>query len=325
MTNLKLIDLFSGIGGIRLGFERASNQQIQTVFSCEIDPKASLTYKENFNEDPIGDITKINAKKLPPFDVLVAGFPCQAFSIAGKRLGFEDTRGTLFFDVARIIKAHKPSVVFLENVKGLTNHNKGNTFKVILTTLEELGYSVHWKILNAKNFGLPQKRERIYIVAFNKKKVKNYSKFQFPELAKENISLDKILEKNVDIKCFISNRYWNTLKKHKERHAKKGNGFGYEIIPNDGIANTIVVGGMGRERNLIIDKTKPTNKLNIKKDINSEQVRSMTVREWARLQGYPDSFTFPVSNSSAYKQLGNSVAVNVIEAIAREIIKLMKN
>jgi DNA (cytosine-5)-methyltransferase 1 len=326
MTNkkLKMIDLFAGLGGIRLGFEKASDNLIETVFVSEIDKKACETYGANHGDQPSGDLTKIVESDIPAFDILGGGFPCQSFSIAGKRLGFEDTRGTLFFDVARIIKHHQPSVVFLENVKGLTNHDKGQTFKIIINSLEELGYTVFWKILNAKNYGLPQKRERIYIIAFNKEKVTNAEAFVFPEHSPVEPTINSILEKNVDLRCFISNQYWDTLKKHKARHAKKGNGFGYEIIKKNNIANTIVVGGMGRERNLVIDKSKPTNKENIKKDINSENVRMMTVREWARLQGYPDSFIFPVSNSSAYKQLGNSVAVNVIEAIAKEILKIIK-
>ena len=324
MSGLNMIDLFAGIGGIRLGFDKASKGQIKTVFSCEIEPRACLTYKENFKDDPTGDITRVDEKMIPQFDILAGGFPCQAFSVAGKRLGFSDTRGTLFFDVARIIKEHQPSVVFLENVKGLISHDKGKTFKIILKTLKDLGYAVHWKILNAKDFGIPQKRARIYIVGFNVNKIKNHADFKFPEETDLKPTIDRVLDKHVDIRNFISKRYWNTLQKHKERHKNKGNGFGYEIIPKGGIANTIVVGGMGRERNLVIDKSSPTNLGNINKDINDDQVRTMTVREWARLQGYPDSFKFPVSNSAAYKQLGNSVVVKVIELIAEKILEVIK-
>jgi DNA (cytosine-5)-methyltransferase 1 len=321
-TNLKMIDLFAGIGGIRLGFEKAF-KDIETVFSCELDKNAAKTYNHNFKQDPTGDITKINEKEVPDFDVVVAGFPCQTFSIAGKRLGFEEARGTLFFDVARIIKEKKPSVVFLENVKGLTNHDKGKTLKVILATLEELGYSTQWKVLNSKDFGLPQKRERTYIVAFNKAKVKNHADFKFPAPSKTIPTVQDILQKNVELKHFLSKQYLKSLKAHKERHKNKGNGFGYEVIQDGGIANTIVVGGMGRERNLIVDKSKPTNNLNKEKDKNTENLRVMTVREWARLQGFPDDYNFPVADGPAYKQLGNSVAINVISAIAKEIKKVL--
>lgn len=159
----KAIDLFAGIGGIRLGFANAFKDNIEFVFSSEIDKYAQQTYTANFGETPHGDITKINEKDIPSHDILLAGFPCQAFSIAGKRLGFEDIRGTLFFEVARIIKYHKPKIVFLENVKGFVNHDNGNTFKVVKETLQDLGYKVYAKVLNAKDFGIPQNRERIYI------------------------------------------------------------------------------------------------------------------------------------------------------------------
>lgn len=322
MRKLKMIDLFAGLGGIRLGFEKAfKKKNVETVLSSEIDLKACETYKANFKENAFSDITKIDEKEIPDFDIIMGGFPCQSFSIAGKRQGFEDTRGTLFFDVARIIKEKKPSIVFLENVKGLTSHDKGNTLKVILSSLDQLGYEVYYKVLNAKDFGLPQKRERIYIVGFNRTKVPNYKLFTFPKPIENKIPISTILEKNVPINHFISEQYWGTLKRHKERHAGKGNGFGYQIVPENEVANTIVVGGMGRERNLVIDKSKPKGKSD--KIINQEHVRTMTVREWARLQGYPDTYIFPVSNSSAYKQLGNSVAINVIEAIAKQIKKVL--
>ncbi|RXJ79229.1 hypothetical protein CRU86_03685 [Aliarcobacter skirrowii] len=157
-NSLKAIDLFAGIGGIRLGFQEAFGKNIEFVFSSEIDKYAKQTYYANFGEVPYGDITKIDEKDIPPHDIILAGFPCQAFSIAGKRLGFEDTRGTLFFDVARIATYHKPKLIFLKNVKGFLNHDKGNTFKVVKQTLEDLGYKVYSKVLNAKDFGVPQNR-----------------------------------------------------------------------------------------------------------------------------------------------------------------------
>lgn len=312
----KSIDLFAGIGGIRLGFEQTKS--VKNIFSAEIDKYACQTYEENFGENPQHDITKIDEKNLPDFDILLAGFPCQAFSIAGKKGGFEDTRGTLFFDVARIIKEKQPKAFLLENVKGLTHHDKGKTFKTIINVLEkDLGYTVYFKLLNAKDFGIPQKRERIYIVGFKKE-----IEFKFPKPVKLQKSVQSILEKNVvSGKYYLSDTYLNTLKKHKARHKEKGNGFGYEIV--DTIANTLVVGGMGRERNLVYDDrlTDFTPKTNIKGEINREYIRKMTPREWARLQGFPDSYKIPVSDAQAYKQFGNSVSVPVINAIAKLIIE----
>ena len=314
----KTIDLFAGIGGIRLGFEQT--KRIQNVFSSEINTFACKTYEMNFGDNPFCDVTQIDEKTLPDFDILLAGFPCQAFSIAGKRGGFEDTRGTLFFDVARIIKEKKPKAFLLENVKGLTNHKSGETLKTILNVLrDDLGYSVSYKVLNSKNFGVPQNRERIYIVGF-----KNNIEFEFPTPINKSVTIKDIIEKTeVSSKYYLSKRYVDTLRTHKERHQSKGNGFGYEIIPHDKIANAIVVGGMGRERNLILDErlTDFTPKTNIKGDINREFIRKMTPREWARLQGYPENFKIYPTDAQAYKQVGNSVSVPVINAIAQKIIQ----
>ena len=201
--SLKAIDLFAGIGGIRLGFEEAFGKNIEFVFSSEIDRFAQQTYCANFGEISHGDITKIDEKDIPPHDVILAGFPCQAFSVAGLRKGFEDTRGTLFFDVARIASYHKPKLIFLENVKGFVNHDKGNTFKVVKQTLEDLGYKVYSKVLNAKDFGVPQNRERIYIVAFL-----DDVEFEFPEIANIDICLGDILDEKVDEKYTISDKLW---------------------------------------------------------------------------------------------------------------------
>ncbi|MCH9813610.1 MAG: DNA cytosine methyltransferase [Epsilonproteobacteria bacterium] len=309
------IDLFSGVGGIRLGFEQT--KRIKNIFSAEIDKYSCQTYEENFCENPLYDVTQINEKALPDFDILLAGFPCQAFSIAGKKGGFEDTRGTLFFDVARIIREKKPKAFLLENVKGLIHHDKGKTFNTIMNVLEkDLGYTVYSQLLNAKDYGIPQKRERIYIVGFQKE-----IDFNFPSPIKLNKTVMDMLEKHeVSSKYYLSKRYLTTLKNHKNRHAEKGNGFGYEVV--DQLANTLVVGGMGRERNLIYDDrlTDFTPKTNIKGEINKEFIRKMTPREWARLQGFPDSFKIPVSDTQAYKQFGNSVCVPVIHEIAKSII-----
>jgi DNA (cytosine-5)-methyltransferase 1 len=317
------IDLFAGIGGFRLAFQSLGGK---CIFTSEWDEQAQKTYYANFGEIPFGDITQDETKKFIPngFEILCAGFPCQAFSIAGKRGGFEDTRGTLFFDVAEIIRRKQPKAIFLENVKGLRNHDGGKTLKTILNVLrEDLGYFVpNPQIINAKDFGVPQNRERIFIVGFHKST--NVNEFEYPKPIDIKVTFADIKEKTVpETKFYLSTQYLKTLKDHKERHASKGNGFGYEIIPDHGISNAVVCGGMGRERNLVIDDRitdfNPTT--NIKGTVNREGIRKMTPREWARLQGFPDEFLIPVANASAYKQFGNSVAVPAIKATANEIIK----
>lgn len=321
------IDLFAGIGGFRMAMQNLGGK---CVFSSEWDKDAQKTYFANYGEVPFGDITSEITKAYIPdsFDVLCAGFPCQAFSIAGKRGGFEDTRGTLFFDVATIIKRKQPKAIFLENVKGLVNHNGGKTLATILNTLrEDLNYYVpEPKIINAKNFGVPQNRERIYIVAFRKDL--GITDFTYPEPTKKDVSFADVKEKNVvSAKYYLSTQYLETLRAHKARHENKGNGFGYEIIPDDKCSNAIVVGGMGRERNLVMDDriTDFTPVTKIKGEVNREGIRKMTPREWARLQGFPDSFVIPVADASAYKQFGNSVAVPAIQATGNVVINLLKN
>ncbi|OQC44121.1 MAG: Modification methylase HpaII [Bacteroidetes bacterium ADurb.Bin028] len=317
------IDLFAGIGGFRLAFQSLGGK---CVFSSEIDKYCQKTYEDNFGEKPNGDITQIDEIDIPDHDILTGGFPCQAFSIAGKRAGFEDTRGTLFFDVARIIKEKKPKAIFLENVKGLLNHKSGETLKTILNVLRnDLNYFVpNPKIINAKDFGVPQNRERIFIVGFrNDLNIKN---FDYPSPLNIKTSIKDIMEKNtVSSKYYISTQYLTSMKNHKKRHEDKGNGFGYEIIDINDVSNAIVVGGMGRERNLIIDKRlqdfTPVTK--IKGEVNRDGIRRMTPREWARLQGYPDNFKITVADAQAYKQFGNSVAVPAIQETAKEIIKLL--
>ncbi|MFS9147648.1 DNA cytosine methyltransferase [Streptococcus infantis] len=327
MEKYKTIDLFAGIGGIRMGFERAFDNEIDTVFVSEWDAHAQKTYKANFNDnfEIAGDITKIDEKDIPSFDICLAGFPCQAFSMAGKHMGFDDDykglcRGTLFLDVARICEYHKPKVIFCENVKGLTIHDKGKTFKVICNTFEKLGYKVFSQVLNSKDFGVPQNRERIYIVAFRDDIAPKY--FKFPNPTDSTKTLIDIQEENpVPAKYYLSDTYMETLIRHKERHAAKGNGFGYEIREWHGIAGAIVCGGMGRERNLVIDKrqTDLTPTTHIKGEINKEGIRKMTPREWARLQGFPDSYKLVLADTHLYKQFGNTVTVNVIQSIAEKI------
>ncbi len=318
----KFVDLFAGIGGFRLAMQNLGGK---CVFTSEWDEQAKKTYAANFGEVPFGDITKEETKSFIPddFDVLCAGFPCQAFSIAGKRGGFEDTRGTLFFDVAKIIKRKQPKAIFLENVKGLRNHNGGKTLATILNVLRnDLGYFVpEPQILNAKNFGVPQNRERIFIVGFRNDL--GVQSFVYPESTKEKVKFEDVKEeKIVSVKYYLSDTYLNTLIKHKERHKSKGNGFGYEIIPDDGIANAVVCGGMGRERNLVYDDRLEdfTPITHIKGEVNRQGIRKMTPREWARLQGFPDGFVIPVADASAYRQFGNSVAVPAIQATADQIV-----
>jgi DNA (cytosine-5)-methyltransferase 1 len=314
------IDLFAGIGGMRIAFQKLNGK---CVFSSEWDMHSQVTYNANFGEVPFGDITKIEAEDIPKHNILVAGFPCQAFSIAGFKGGFDDTRGTLFFDVARIIKSKKPEAFLLENVKGLVGHDKGKTLSVILRTLrEDLGYYVpDPRVMNARDFGVAQHRERIFIVGFKSKAAAE--RFSYPKPTKLKKVIADIKEKNVvPVKYYLSMQYLSTLEAHKKRHSDKGNGFGYEVLSDDAIANAIVVGGMGRERNLLVDLRlkdfAPTT--NIKGPVNRQGIRKMTPREWARLQGFPDSFKIPVSDAQAYKQFGNSVAVPAVQATANALL-----
>jgi DNA (cytosine-5)-methyltransferase 1 len=323
----KFIDLFAGIGGFRLALQNLGGS---CVFTSEWDEKAQTTYLANFGEKPLGDITQEQTKQSIPdeFDVLCAGFPCQAFSIAGRRGGFEDTRGTLFFDVADIIKKKRPKAFLLENVKGLRSHSKGKTLEVILNVLRnDLGYFVpEPQILNAKDFGVPQNRERIYIVGFRADL--DIENFAYPQKTAKETCFNDVQETSVVAsKYYLSNRYLETLIRHKARHESKGNGFGYNIVKNEGIANALVCGGMGRERNLVVDHriVDYTPTTHITGEINRQGIRKMTPREWARLQGYPDNFVIPVADSSAYKQFGNSVAVPVVEAVAGKILEAIGN
>ena len=330
---LKSIDLFAGIGGIRLGFERAFGEELKTVFVSEWDEYAQKTYKANFSDDfeIAGDITKISENDIPDFDICLAGFPCQAFSLAGQRKGFKDdykgmARGTLFFDVARICEKKQPKVIFCENVKGLTIHDKGRTFEIITETLRQIGYEPFQDILNSRDFGVPQNRERIYIVAFRKDIAPKDFIFPTPIDSSKRIK-DIIEETPVAAKYYLSDVYLETLKRHKARHEAKGNGFGYEIRSMDDVAGAIVCGGMGRERNLVVDtrQTNLTPTTHIKGEINKEGIRKMTPREWARLQGFPDDFKLTLADVHLYKQFGNSVTVPVIEAIAKEVKEVLKH
>lgn len=330
------IDLFAGIGGFRMALQNLGGQ---CVFSSEWDQQAQKTYFANYGEVPFGDITSEQTKSFIPddFDILCAGFPCQAFSLAGKRLGFEETRGTLFFDVAEILRRKQPKAFFLENVKGLAIHDKGKTLKTILNTLDEIGYTVvPPQIVNAMYFGVPQHRERIYIVGFRKDLGISASDFTYPEQKEVTTHFIDIREKDpVPSKYYLSTTYVNTLIAHKARHESKGNGFGYAIVGDNEVANAIVVGGMGRERNIVIDtrQTDLTPTTRIKGEYNKDGWRRMTPREWGALQGYPvydrgdgsPVFQIPVADASAYKQFGNSVAVPAIQATAQQLLKVLSD
>lgn len=331
---LRFIDLFCGIGGIRLGFERAcsaARMQSECVYSADIDDHACAMYRKNFagdGHDPKSDVTKVTdlTKAMGRVDIVLAGFPCQAFSIAGSKRGFEETRGTLFFDVARIIEDRKPKAFILENVKGLVMHRSGRTLKRIIDILtHDLGYlSTRFQILNSLDFGVPQHRERVYIVGFKE----GGGGFKFPKPSDSTKRIEHIVEqKPVAAKYYLSEGYLAAARAHRARHEAKGNGFGYEIRGWNDYAAAIVCGGMGRERNLLIDARLEdrTPQTHIRSPINAENVRRMTPIEWERLQGFPDGWTAGVADTHRYRLLGNSVTVPVVNAVASAVMKELKN
>lgn len=299
--NFKFIDLFAGIGGIRLGFEAVGGK---CVFSSEFDEDACTTYEANFGEHPSGDITKIDTKDIPDFDILLAGFPCQAFSIIGKKEGFKDeTRGTLFFEIERILKKKRPKAFMLENVRNLIAHDNGNTFKIIISHLEVLGYMVYAKVLNALDYGCLQKRERVIIVGFL-----DPIFFTFPEKEVHNNTLADILEKDVPSKYFVKPE----IKESRLARLKDKN-FPKPYISHENIAGSITPhpyssclrAGASANYLLINDERRPTE------------------REMLRLQGFPDTYKIVLPYTKVKKQCGNSVAVPVITAVARQMTKAL--
>lgn len=303
-TTFKFIDLFAGIGGIRRPFSKFGGI---CVFSSEIDKFACQTYEANWGEIPSGDITKINEEEIPQFDILLAGFPCQAFSNAGKKGGFSDARGTMFFEIERILKHHKPKAFLLENVKGLLSHDKGNTFMIMLDILErKLGYKVYHKVLNAKDFGVPQNRERIMIVGF----LDNNINFIFPKPYEKKTYLKDILFNNEEVeeKYTISDVIWKSHQERKVRQKAKGNGFGYSLFnENSEYTNTISARYYKDGSEILIEQ-------------RNKNPRKLTPREAARLQGFSDDFKIPVSDTQAYKQFGNSVPTKMIEEVAKQML-----
>jgi DNA (cytosine-5)-methyltransferase 1 len=305
LSEYKFIDLFAGIGGIRTPFDELG---AQCVFSSEWDKYAQQTYASNYGDVPYGDITEIDEKDIPCFDILLAGFPCQPFSNAGHKKGFDDTRGTLFFDICRIVDHHKPKILFLENVKGFKGHNKGKTFAVVKEKLEDLGYHIHAEILNARQFGVPQNRERIYIIAFLEDVT-----FSFPIPSGEKIKVGNILSKNgVDSKYTISDKLWAGHQRRKREHRARGNGFGYSLFTHDSEYTSTMSARYYKDGSEILINQKGKNP------------RKLTPREASRLQGFPNNFVIPVSDTQAYRQFGNSVAVPVIRAIAQRICEAIR-
>jgi DNA (cytosine-5)-methyltransferase 1 len=312
----KIVDLFAGIGGMRLAFESLRGCRCRCVFSSEWDRYAQQTYSANFGDSPHGDITRISSTEIPAHDILLAGFPCQPFSISGvskkKSLGrphgFEDkTQGTLFFEVARIIRDRQPSAFVLENVKNLLSHDRGRTFTVIHDTLtKDLGYDVFVKVIDARYF-LPQHRERIFIVGFREPR-----RFAFPVLRDRGMTVSNILQKNVDQKYSLSEHLWSYLQKYKAKHTAAGNGFGFGLVNPGGITRTLSARYYKDGSEILIPRGP---------DLTP---RRLTPRECARLMGYPRTFKIPVSDTQAYKQFGNSVAVPVVRAIAKEVIRALR-
>lgn len=312
-NNFKFIDLFAGIGGIRIPFQEMGGK---CVFTSEWDAFAQKTYRINFGDEIHGDITKVEENTIPDFDILLGGFPCQPFSQAGVHKGFSDTRGTLFFDIERIIKAKRPKAFLLENVKQLVGHDKGRTFKVIQEHLKALNYSVSPKVLRAGDFGVPQNRERVYIVGFDKEyfNLDDDFEFEFPTPPKTPTKVGDILQSHVDSKYTISERLYAGHLRRKEEHKKKGNGFGFSLFNAESeYTNTLSARYYKDGSEILIDQGEGT------------LPRKLTPRECARLQGFPDDFIIPVSDCRAYKQFGNSVAVPVIRAIARNMIRTLND
>lgn len=313
------IDLFAGMGGFRLAMQAQGGK---CVFSSEWNKYAQKTYLANFGEMPFGDITKEITKSYIPreFDVLCAGFPCQPFSIAGvskkkslgRETGFKDkTQGTLFFDVADIISRHRPKAFFLENVKNLMSHDKGNTFKVIKGTLEELRYSLHYLVMDGQTY-VPQHRERIMIVGFNRDFFDGQEKFSFPEQKAATRSIREILDSEIDGKYTLSDKLWSYLQNYAEKHRAKGNGFGYGMVDLDGISRTLSARYYKDGSEILIPQG------------DGKNPRKLSPRECARLMGYPDEYRLgQVSDVQAYRQCGNSVVVPLITAVAEQLVKSM--
>ena len=312
MAEFSFIDLFAGIGGLRIGFDRLGGD---CVFSSEIDKFARQTYEANFGHTPEGDITKISADSIPSHDLVLAGFPCQPFSLAGvskyNSLGWShgfnhEVKGTLFFDIMRIIEHHRPKALLLENVKNLKSHDKGRTWSVIERTLSEIGYKIHSKIIDAK-LVVPQHRERVFIVGF-----RDEVDFQFPEIKAENRKLKDILDDSVDDKYTLSDHLWKYLQDYKEKHRKKGNGFGYGLVTPEDTSRTLSARYHKDGSEILIAQP-------------GKNPRRLTPRECSRLMGFPSDFIIPVSDTQAYRQFGNAVVASLAGHLAKAVVETMIN
>lgn len=314
LKTYRFIDLFAGLGGFRLALESFG---AECVYSSEWDKAAQEVYEKNFGDKPDGDITKVDENIIPQHDIICAGFPCQAFSISGKQRGFEDSRGTLFFDIARIAKKHRPKILFLENVKNFATHDNGNTLRVIEETLNDLGYDVNYKVLNSVNYGVPQKRERIYIVCFRKDlKIRN---FEFPKPIKLVKHVEDYLEEQCDVKPLEESKYpiqFNERKDdtYSDKMVRLGivnkGGQGERIYSVKGIAATLSAYGGG-----VFAKTGGY--------LINGKARKLSPRECARLMGYPDSYKIAKNKNQAYMQFGNSVVIDVLQYIIKEICNVI--
>lgn len=311
LKDIRVVDLFAGIGGFHLAFEKYG---AKVVYASEWDEKASAVYYNNFKLKPDGDITKIEASSIPEHDVLCSGFPCQPFSISGNRLGFEDSRGTLFFDVARIVKEKKPRLVFMENVKNFESHDNGRTLDVVRRTMEELGYTFFSKVLDASDYGVPQSRKRIYMLAFRSDL--NITSFDFPDAIPLKKRVNDLLISDELTSKYIIQRSDVTMKDTKEYRSTKPlrlgtinkGGQGERIYSPLGTAITLSAygGGVGSKTGIYM--------------VNGK-MRKLAPRECARLTGFPDTYKIASNDNDAYKQFGNSVVVDVLQYIIEEIIK----
>jgi DNA (cytosine-5)-methyltransferase 1 len=310
---LRFIDLFCGIGGFRIAFERAGGE---CAFSCDWDKFSQQTYEANFGERPHGDVRTLDISKIPPFDILCAGFPCQPFSLAGvskknslgRKHGFEDERqGNLFFSIEKILRYHRPAAFVLENVKNLHRHDKGRTFQIIHDTLtKSLGYQLQWRIIDAQSL-VPQHRERIFLVGFREPRF-----FEFPDFPLEGPKLTSILDTEVSKKYTLSNRLWKYLQNYAKKHQAAGNGFGFSVFTGDDVARTLSARYHKDGSEILISQGPVKNP------------RRLTPRECAKLMGFPPDFKIPVSDTQAYRQFGNSVVVPVVERIAQAVVETLQ-
>ena len=317
---IRAVDIFAGIGGFHKALQLACSEldtKYEVVYACEIVKQACEVYEANFGINPIGDITETDISSIPAHDILMGGFPCQGFSRAGLKQGLEDSRSELFYYLAEILQEKRPGCFLFENVRDLETHDRGNTFRIIMEILElDLDYTVYYKVINAKLF-TPQNRPRIYMVGFSNKLLFP-TDFGLSGVMRPEPKLNTILQdrESVEDTYFISRKYLKGLKKHRARHMVMGHGHGFKVLKRDGISGALVVGGSGRERNLIKDPPGPEGE-------NTEGLRTLTMREMARLQGFPEDFKIARYKTNGFKQFGNSVPVPVVKMILKEIIKVL--